>query len=127
MTDTDTRIRNALDDDDRAFLASLDQDRGMFTQVGDVLTGPLGGWSRLIFAVALVLGVTLVYCGWRFLTATASEDILWWGMVTLGMLTMQGFIKEWFYSRMNLLSTLRELRRLQLQVAMLLDRCDDQA
>ena len=127
MTDTDNRIRNVLDEDDRAFLASLDQDRGMFTQVGDVLAGPLGGWSRLIFAVALVLGVTLVYCGWRFLTATASEDILWWGMVTLAILTMQGFIKEWFYSRMNLLSTLRELRRLQLQVAMLLDRCDDQA
>ena len=119
MTDTDTRIRTALDDDDKAFLASLDQDRGMFTQMGDVLAGPLGGWSKLIFASAVVLGFTLVYCGWRFFTAETSEDILWWGLVTLGALMLQGFIKEWFYSRMNLLSTLREIRRVQLQVALL--------
>ncbi|MFN4114326.1 MAG: DUF6768 family protein [Sphingomonadaceae bacterium] len=119
MTDTDSRIRAALDDDDKAFLASLDQDRGMFTQMGDVLVGPLGGWSKLIFASAVVFGFTLVFCGWRFFTAETSEDILWWGLVTLGALMMQGFIKEWFYSRMNLLSTLREIRRLQLQVALL--------
>lgn len=121
MTEIDDRIRGALDADDRAFLASLDHDRGMFTQVGEVLAGPLGGWSKLIFAVAVVMGFTLVYCSWRFFTASGSEDILWWGLVTLGALMMQGIIKEWFYSRMNLLATLREVRRLQVQVAMLLD------
>lgn len=119
MTPIDDRIRTALDEDDKAFLASLDHERGMFTQMGDVLAGPLGGWSKLIFASAVVMGFALVYCGWRFFTASGSEDILWWGLVTLGALMMQGFIKEWFYSRMNLLSTLRELKRLQLQVALL--------
>lgn len=119
MTQIDDRIRGALDADDCAFLASLDHDRGMFTQVGEVLTGPLGGWSKLIFATAVVMGFALVYCGWRFFTASSSEDILWWGLITLGALMLQGFIKEWFYSRMNLLSTLREVKRLQVQVAML--------
>ena len=127
MTDTDDRIRGALDEDDKAFLASLDQDRGMFTQMGDVLAGPLGGWSKLIFAVAVVMGFALVYCGWRFFTAGTSEEILWWGLVTLGALMMQGLIKEWFYSRMNLLSTLRELKRVQLQVAMLAQDLDRSA
>ena len=119
MTDIDDRIRGALDEDDRAFLASLDEGRGMFSQIGDVLTGPLGGWSKLIFAVAFVLGIALVYFAYRFFTATAFEESVWWGIVTLGTLLMQGFIKEWFYSRMNMLSVLREVKRLQVQVAML--------
>lgn len=119
MTDIDDRIRGALDADDKAFLASLDEGRGMFSQMGDVLAGPLGGWARLIFAFAIPIGIAVVYCGYRFFTAVSADDAIWWGIVTLGLLTMQGFIKEWFYSRMNLLSTLREVKRLQLQVAML--------
>lgn len=119
MSDIDDRIRGALDADDQAFLAGLDEGRGLFSQMGDVLSGPLGGWSKLIFAVAFVLGVALVYCAYRFFTASGFEEAVWWGMVTLGSLMMQGFIKEWFYSRMNLLSVLREVKRLQVQVAML--------
>lgn len=119
MTDIDDRIRGALDADDKAFLASLDEGRGMFSQMGDVLAGPLGGWSKLMFAVAFALGIFLIYAAFRFFTAPDFESSAWWGIVTLGVLMMQGFVKEWFYSRMNMLSVLREVKRLQLQVAML--------
>jgi len=68
------------------------------------------------------VGIALVYCGYRFFTAPGLDQALWWGIVTLGLLTMQGFIKEWFYARMNLVSVLREVKRLQLQVAMLEER-----
>ena len=117
MNTIDDRIRGALDDDDRAFLASLDQGRGMASQMGDVLTGPLGGWSKLIFTVAIILGFALVFSAFRFFTAPDQAATLWWGLVTLGLLMMQGFIKDWLFSRMNVLSILREVKRLQLQVA----------
>lgn len=119
MTSIDERIGSALSEDDREFLASLDEGRGMFTQIGDVLTGPLGGWSKLIFAVAFVLGFVLIYAGYRFFTASAADDYLWWGLVTLAVLMMQGFIKEWFYNRMNMISVLRELKKMQMQIALL--------
>lgn len=124
MSDIDDRIRGALDEDDRAFLAGLDEGRGMFSQIGDVLSGPLGGWSKLIFAVSFLLGIALVYFAYRFFTASAFEEAVWWGMITLAGLMMQGFIKEWFYSRMNMLSVLREVKRLQVQVAMLAEGRD---
>ena len=57
MTDIDSRIRGALDEDDRAFLATLDQDRGLFTQVGDVFSGPLGGWAKLVFVVTIPMAL----------------------------------------------------------------------
>ncbi len=119
MTSTDERIASALDEDDRAFLASLDEGRGLFDQIGDVLAGPLSGWAKMIFGVAVVLGVALLYFGYRFFTAPSFEESVWWGMVTLAALLAQGFIKEWVYARMNMLSVLREVKRLQVQVAML--------
>ncbi len=119
MSDIDAKIRGTLDADDREFLKQLDQgDRGLFTQIGDVLTGPLASWAKLIFAVASVLGVFLLYAAWRFFTSEGGDDLLRWGLILLGGLTMQGFIKEWLYSRMNMLAILRELKRLQLLVAM---------
>lgn len=118
MSTIDERISGAMSDDDRAFLASLDEERGLFEQVGDTLTGPLAGWSRLIFVVAFALGITLIYSAWRFFTASGGDDLLFWGLITLGILMMQGFIKEWFYNRMNMIAILRELKRLQLQIAM---------
>lgn len=118
MTTIDDRIGAALSDDDREFLASLDHDRGMFTQIGDVLAGPLGGWAKLILFVSVFVGIGVVYSGFRFFTAAESADLIRWGFVTLALLIMQGFVKEWFYDRMNMLSVLREIKRLQVQVAM---------
>ncbi len=122
MTSVDERIGSALSADDREFLASFDEERGLFTQVGDVLTGPLGGWARLIFAVAFALGMFLLYAGWRFFTSDGGDDLVRWGLILLAVLTMQGFIKEWFYSRMNMLAVVREVKRLQLQIVLLNDR-----
>lgn len=119
MTIIDDQISSALDDDDRAFLASLDEERGMFRQIGDSMSGPLGGWAKFSFAIAVVIGIGLFYAFYRAVTADAIQPMVGWGMTTLGLLIMQGFLKEWMFARMNLLSVLREVKRLQLQVSML--------
>lgn len=124
MTDIDNRIRDVLDEDDKAFLNELEADRGLWRQIGDSLTGPMGGWAKLIFVVSFFLGMGMLYAGWRFFTADAAEGQVLWGLVLLGALMMQGFTKDWFFSRMNMLSILREVKRLQWQVAQLEKRAD---
>ncbi|MBY6128071.1 hypothetical protein KUW15_05025 [Qipengyuania aquimaris] len=119
MTNIDDTIRGALDEDDKAFLASLDEDRGMFRQIGDSMSGPLGGWAKFSFALAIAIGIGLAYCLYRAVTADALQPMVGWGMATLGLLIMQGFLKEWMFARMNMLTVLREVKRLQLQVSML--------
>ncbi len=118
MTQFDDRIADALDADDRAFLDSLDQKRGMFTQMGDVLSGPLGGWAKLMFIVSLILGIALIFAGWQFFTATSQTGMIRWGLVTLALLMFQGFTKEWFFARMNMLTILREVKRAELRLSM---------
>lgn len=119
MTEIDDRIRGALDADDRAFLAGLEENRGLFRQMGDAMTGPLGGWAKLIFVILLLMAGVLFYCVWQLLTAATTDDRILWGIASLAVLTAQGFAKDWFFSRMNMLAILREVKRLQLQVAML--------
>ena len=119
MTDIDDRIRAGLDADDRAFLASLDDDRGLFRQLGDSLGGPLGGWAKLVFAFTFVLSVAMFYSIWRLFDADQPRDLALWATATVVLVMATGFLKDWLFSRMNMFTVLREVKRLQVQVAML--------
>jgi hypothetical protein len=121
MTEIDRRIGESLDADDRAFLASLDEGRGLFVQIGDTFDGPLGGWAKLVAAASLALALVLFYSSWKLLTAQDTRALVLWAVAVLAALFAQGFIKQWFFARMNMLSVLRELKRMQVQVAMLTD------
>ena len=117
MTDIDDRIRDVLDEDDRAFLDSLDNNRGMFRQIGDVMGGPLGGWAKLMAGVSIPLGIAMIVLLYQAITATELRETVLWSTAVLAALIAQGFLKEWFFNRMNMLSVLREVKRLQWQVA----------
>lgn len=118
MTSIDDRIAGALDADDRAFLASLDEERGMFRQIGDSLGGPLGGWAKLIFVITFLLALVMFYAIWQLLTATEIRDLVLWATATVVLVMAIGFLKDWLFSRMNMLSILRELKRVQLELAL---------
>lgn len=121
MTHSDERIAQALDKDDHAFLASLDSDRGMFQQIGDSWKGPLGGWARFSFVIAIGIGIALAYSFYRALTAD-GDAMIGWALTCIGLLVMQGFLKEWMFARMNMLTLLSEVKRLQVQVALLSEK-----
>ncbi|MEO0464299.1 MAG: DUF6768 family protein [Pseudomonadota bacterium] len=121
MTDPiDDRITDALSADDRAFLDSLEEDRGMFQQIGDTWKGPLGGWAKLIFGFTVVLGFLFVFVMWKVATSTDNYVAhTLWAISGVALLVILGFAKEWMFARMNMLTVLREIKRLQIEVALL--------
>ncbi|MEL6876922.1 MAG: DUF6768 family protein [Pseudomonadota bacterium] len=120
MTDQDDRISAALDEDDKEFLASLEADRGLFRQIGDSWKGPLGGWAKLIFGFTVVMGFLFLFVIWQVAHST-DEPIVHalWAISGVALLIIIGFAKEWMFARMNMLTILREVKRLQVQVALL--------
>lgn len=122
MTNIDDQITGALSADDRAFLDNLETERGLFAQIGDSLGGTLGTWAKLVFAIAVVLGLVMLFAGYMTLTAGDYDTAVGWGLVLIGTLVLQGFVKEWLFARMNMLAILREVKRLQVQVALLAER-----
>ena len=127
MTQIDDRIRAALDEDDKAFLSSLESDRGLFRQLGDSWQGPMGGWAKFAFAISVVFGALMLGAIWKVVhTSNAVEHTLW-AIALLAVLMMLGFLKQWMFERMNMLTILREVKRLQVQVAMLQEERDTKA
>lgn len=128
MTQIDDRIRAALDEDDKAFLASLESDRSLFRQIGDSWQGPMGGWAKFAFAISVVFGALMLGAIWKVVHTTdnAVEHTLW-AIALLAVLMMLGFLKQWMFERMNMLTILREVKRLQVQVALLQEGQDTKA
>ena len=122
MTDIDRRLRGALDSDDEAFLHRLDTEPGLFGQLGDTLSGPLGGWAKLVFAIAALLGIAMLVAVWKMATAANERDLILWSAITIIVLILQGFTKQWLFDRINLNAMLRELKRIELRVARIEDR-----
>ena len=81
--------------------------------------GPLGGWAKLIFGFTVVLGLTLLMVIYHIGSTRNPTEHTLWAILGLAVLIVMGFAKEWMFARMNMLTILREIKRLQLEVAML--------
>ncbi len=117
MSDIDERIRGALDADDKAFLERLEDDRGMFRQLGDSLGGTMGGWAKIVFVMTFIQSAAMFYCAWHMFHAAELRETVLWATGVVVLIMSIGFMKDWLFSRMNMLSLLREVKRLQVLVA----------
>lgn len=122
MTDFDSKLRDALDADDEAFLQKLETERGLFTQIGDTFAGPLGGLSKLVFVFLFPMSAFMFYAVWQMFIAEGQRELILWGFGAMASIFAVGLIKQWFYDRMNLTAVLRELKRIELRIAKIEER-----
>ena len=79
----------------------------------------MGGWAKLIFGFTVAMGFLFLFVIYQ--VAHTSEPIAHtlWAISGVALLVILGFAKEWMFARMNMLTILREIKRLQLEVALL--------
>ena len=120
MNKLDQAIHQALSAEDQAFLAKFDQ-----SPIEEVLGTFSGKWAVLnVFAAAITFAIfgAAVYCAWNAFAATAlRETVLWSAGALLAMLSV-AMLKMYFWMEMNKNVTLREMKRLELQIARLSSR-----
>jgi len=118
MSKLDQAIRDALSAEDAAFLAKFEEQ----SPVGEVLGTFSGKWGAMnVFAALVTFAMfgAFVYCAWNaFSTVDVRETVLWsaGGVITMLAVAM---LKMYFWMEMNKNVTLREVKRLELQVARL--------
>ena len=122
MTEFDQTLKGALDADDAAFLRKLDEGRGLFAQIGDTMAGPLGGWAKLAAFGSVVLAAIMVVAVWQMFVAGTDRLLIMWTAAALAAVIAQAMLKQWFFERMNFLSLLRELKRIELRIARIEER-----
>jgi len=117
MTDFDTKLRESLSADDEQFLKSLEDDRGLFTQLGATLHGPLKFWTRLVFVVTVLVSVLAFYSAYQAIMAEALRETVLWSAAAVAAFNGVSMLKQWLFERMNHLAVLREIKKIELRLA----------
>ena len=119
MTQFDDRLNTALNADDRAFLEDLENGRGMFDQLGATLQGPMRFWSYMVWAFTFVFFLLALYCGWQAIQAEQVRETVLWSAGFLVLFQAVAMLKMWLFDRMNLLSLLAEMKKIEFRVTQL--------
>lgn len=117
MSEVDDRIRAALSAEDEAFLAGLEQEPGLFAQMGDSFRGPMGRWTLLVWVIGFALAAVGIWAVARMLDAPDTRSLILWASAAWAIWTALLGIKIWTWGRLHTLGILRELKRLELRLA----------
>ena len=121
MTVTDKEIEAALSEHDQALSAQFEE-LGFIGQFRSVFEGKMAGVSFASLFVGNIINGFFFYCAWKFFHVEAIDSKLLWGGSAWFLATMVAFMKVWFWMRMESNRVLREIKRLELQIARLSER-----
>lgn len=83
--------------------------------------GVLKGRNRFITGMTVVFSFVFfliaVFAGFQFFEAVETNDLILWAVVFMSSMMAVSMLKMWYFMEMNKNATIRELKRVELQVA----------
>lgn len=116
MDDLDRKIEEALNEEDRDLLLRFGE-QGLWSQWFGVYEGKMRWLAVFATVLTFALVFAAVYCGWKFFSTAEMMEAARWGAGAVMLMVMVGFLKIWFWMRMESNRVLREVKRLELQIA----------
>ncbi|MFG0305050.1 MAG: DUF6768 family protein [Phycisphaerales bacterium JB040] len=121
MTNVDDIIRDALREEDRDWFDRLGEP-GPIDQVLDSFRTRNRFFVILAVIFTFVMMGGAVYTGYHMFNAAEVRETIWWAMGLFFCIQAITALKIWFWMEMARVSTIRETKRLELQVARLASR-----
>lgn len=119
MDDFERKIAQALRADEAAEYQRLDPDLPPWEMVFETFKGR-NRWLNIVTAVwAFVFFVAAVFCFVRFFGADEVRAALAWGLGGVLLMLAVSFLKMWWWMEMQKNSIIREVKRVELQLASL--------
>ena len=119
MNDLDRAIRQSLSAEDAELFDRLGADGALHRQVLATFRNELRWFNTIGWVAGLVLfGVTCVFA-WRFVYAPTIAGMLRWGAAAAVASSGLLLVKVWFWLELQKNAIVREVKRLELQVASL--------
>lgn len=117
--DIDKKIRQQLAKEKAQLSQQQTADASLFAMLGDAYKGRLGGWMVLMSIIALLLSGLMLWSGYQFFFVVESlNELIRWGVTLLLSSMMQIAIKMWTFNEVNRNALQREIKRLELAIAM---------
>ncbi|MBY0564172.1 MAG: hypothetical protein K2P58_08295 [Hyphomonadaceae bacterium] len=121
MTNLDRAIRDALSKEDAEFLARFEQQ----SPIGEALGAFTGRYALLNAFAAVIAFASFAFFVYAMLQIMGTDDlrvVVLWSASAIVSAFFVGLLKIWFWMEMHKNQVLREVKRLELQVARLATR-----
>ncbi len=118
MDNLDKKIQEALSEEDKRLMASFDE-QGLWGQLGGLFKGKMAWLSITTIIIGTILTFVAIYAIWKFVTVDDVPSMIRWGGLAWITGTSQMMIKLWSWMRMESNRVIREIKRVELQVAQL--------
>lgn len=115
--DLDSLILDALDEDDRAILGELGEEPGYFAQAFGLFRGKLAWVMWVAYTVNIIGAALAIFAAWRMFQTTDPVMTIRWGVGVVVAVNVGLFMKGGLGLQMQNNRILRELKRVELQLA----------
>ena len=119
--DIDKLIEESLNEDEVSFYNDLEE-KGLFKQWFGLYKGAFKGWAILITTMQLILTALTFYLGYAFFTEDLSTDLIHFGGLFFIVFISVAMLKLWHWMQMDKNSILREMKRIEFQIAVLSEK-----
>ena len=119
MNDIDDKILEALSAEDQEVMANYGKELGLFGLIVESFRGKLGLMRIAVIIVILALLVLLFHSAFNFFSVEEIAPKLDSLAIGLFALILVCVARLWYWMELNHLSTMREVKRLELQVSLL--------
>lgn len=117
MRDVDSLIEEALGREEREILDRIGEEPGFIGMAFGLFSGRLGWVNILLMVIQSVLFVAGVYAAWMFFAADDTVSQLRWGLPSAVLLILGTMIKMAMWPNIHTDRLMRELKRIELQLA----------
>ena len=115
----DELLKQALTEEDIEVLNRI-EDQGIFDLLASNFKGKLKWIAMFSVVIMVVIFGLSVYCFIQFYNATDLREMMLWGAgMGIGMMAV-GLLKTWHWMQMDKNALLREIKRLELQISLLI-------
>lgn len=119
MKKIDEQIRQALREDDAALFNDTGTEQSLYGEAMSLFRGS-SWWMGIISAFFMLVAMAFaIYSAIRFFNAADTHAMLFWAMIFMICMIGGTTIKIWGWMRMNRNAVIREIKRVELQVATL--------
>lgn len=120
MTHLDDAIRRALSPEDQQAYDALGRPQSPFGAAFEAFRTQQRAFAIMTWLAGLLLFLASVYAAWRVVEAPDIRTmILWFGVASAAFFSL-GLVKLWFWLEMQKNGVIREVKRLEFQVASLI-------
>ncbi len=124
MSSLDDKIKEALSREDAELFGEVGGEASLPELVAESFRGKYRFFVAMSFVATLVFTIAMFYCAYRVFTSTEFHDHILWAMGFFFFAMGVGLLKTWAWMEFNRIAVTREIKRVELQIALLAKRLE---